>query len=98
MSDGWGITGWDDVLTSFPHTTRRVLPGLDAQSFTQLLTLSESDGGDNAKAGEIYGIDLVGPNIEGTKTVQQEYVASTADQLTEIIDDLDPLIKRSSRR
>ena len=97
VSDGWVLItqNLSEYLlqTNFPHTTRRVMNGIDLQAFNYTVKLKESDGGDNAVNGEVYGLELSGPNITDVKKVEAPYIATSADQLTEIIDDLEPLIE-----
>ena len=92
-SEGFNIRGATSpyalIPTKAPRFTRRVFPGLDAQPFQYKVTLSASDGSDNAITGETYKIDISGPTVDTTFTASQVYAATGNDQLTEIIDSLD---------
>tara|TARA_Y100001938_G_scaffold137444_1_gene201629 strand:- start:23754 stop:28361 length:4608 start_codon:yes stop_codon:yes gene_type:complete len=88
--DGLCSHGWNDDIGNSANVTgvagtRRVLPGLDATTLSWVSTLQESDGGDNASAGESYQIKLSGINVNESITKSQVYAATANDQLTEIV-------------
>ena len=90
MSEGWVDANGITYNTNFPHTTRRIMPGLASTQWASTIDLKISASAAASVDGETYTLSVTGPNIDsGTPFLGTcPHAGGGTDTVLEIIQDI----------